>query len=525
MTEMESQASASSSVGEEYLPRVPSIAAFQCKDPHATWDDWLAHLDALIEPFPDVLTKRQDGVLYSLKCLKREQKILDVHAFGTTTNAELIKVKLREQEATAKFIDRLRPKRKRGDDVVSNIIGLNGHGGTAAAVTEEDGKNITAAAAAGKDGDAIIAAAVGEKDGKDPTAAAVPTQGQLPMEYLSLIDRAIASMDPAESQLGRHLKELSRWSVVDSEMMAGVSIVCGGREYVRLQALLVAPRISREAMKVLSRLPELRSEVTALAGFYPNLDRSYGFWPFSCKEEPISTLTLISVLLAMKSDAAAGGGTSLEAETKLLSVRIFADLIAVVGGGLRARLEYSHVFDAGTDGLTRSDLAITAPGGGGIEIPIFVLECQKDVRAVHKDHIVCTAQAVLEARRVVPYIGLADLHRARFHMALVSGCIIQFSVLVPECRDGHMFWVINRRGPTFDLSARHNMHVRLIEAMKMTKFILDIIVPDAQFLCRKLQERIVDLDVKALLPLRPSETPKPRTSTASYTPQPKKLRN
>ncbi|KAI9003737.1 hypothetical protein BC832DRAFT_615448 [Gaertneriomyces semiglobifer] len=152
---------------------------------------------------------------------------------------------------------------------------------------------------------------------------------------------------------------------------------------------------------------------------------------------------------SLKSDAAAGGGTSLEAETKLLSVRIFADLIAVVGDGLRARLEYSHVFDAGTDGLTRSDLAITAPHGDGIEIPIFVLECRKDVRAVHKDHIVCTFQAVLEAMRVVPYIGLADLHRARFHMALVSGCIMQFSVLVPECRDGHMFWVINRRGPTF----------------------------------------------------------------------------
>ncbi|KAJ3180119.1 hypothetical protein HDU85_004122 [Gaertneriomyces sp. JEL0708] len=406
-----------------------------------------------------------------------------------------------------------------GDDDTAAAVTKDGKSISAAVVVETDRQGITTGTVAENHGDDIAAATVTNEDRESVTATAV-FKGQLPVDYINLIKRLIDDTDPAEAQLGRHLKELAEWSVVDSDM-AAISVFCAGHEYVSLAALMQPPLISRETMKLLRQLPELRNEVTALAGYYPNLDRS--IWPFSVKQESISTLTVISILLALKSDPAAGGDTSLEAETKLLGVRIFADIIAVVGGGLRTRLEYTHLFKAGSDGFTRSDLVITAPDGGGLEIPVFVLECQKDVRAVHKDHIVCTAQAVLEARKVIPYVGLADFHRARFHMALVSGSIIQFSVLAPEYRDGGIFWVTSRRGPTFNLCAQVNVG-RLIDAMKMTKFILDIVVPDAQFLREKVLAQRLHLDVKALLPPRPVEPPKSRESTAPFTPKPKKQR-
>ncbi|KAJ3144908.1 hypothetical protein HDU89_007711 [Geranomyces variabilis] len=249
------------------------------------------------------------------------------------------------------------------------------------------------------------------------------------------------------------------------------------------------------------------------------------FWQRQTLRACIPAVLIVSIATALAADASSAN--KVEADTKLLCTRIIADAVHFLAQDLKYHMEYAHVFKEDSKTCSRfSDLTLTAQGGraGQFCMPFFVSEFACAQQDVHKDHLVCTAEAVGEARRIVAFLDKSEVAQVRTHFALEAGKRIAFKVLQPVHRLGGIIWIVED-GPVFNLNDSEPLKMRVLAALRMVSYLRHILFVDARALLdvSSKMSAFANAETSELLPVIPEEPPHLRAEKSALTPAAKRV--
>lgn len=156
------------------------------------------------------------------------------------------------------------------------------------------------------------------------------------------------------------------------------------------------------------------------------------------------------------------------------------------------------------------------------------MEFQAADAETHKDEVTCSAEAVHELQRILAEArGLSkdEVNTIKVHMAIAGGYRIQFFTLRADYRERGVFTYIRDAGPTFNL-AQADLKTTTLEALQLCQYLHQVVVPDGLKINGIFSRNRGDFDDDLLcsLPKLPRFAPKPRESTAKFTPAKKRVR-
>ncbi|KAI8999635.1 hypothetical protein BC832DRAFT_564078 [Gaertneriomyces semiglobifer] len=156
---------------------------------------------------------------------------------------------------------------------------------------------------------------------------------------------------------------------------------------------------------------------------------------------------------------------------------------------------------------------------------ILRTEFQQDVKPIHEDYLVHAVEPVVESRRIITCIkDTRELQSIKIHMALVSESIIQFRLLLPQCGNEGIFWVMDAAGPTFNLSHSNLSPSGRQKALRHLNFLQHVRFRERA--CGREGDEEVRGTIAALstrnwqvtFPHASTTTPKSRESSSVFTP-------
>ncbi|KAJ3144105.1 hypothetical protein HDU89_008979 [Geranomyces variabilis] len=337
-------------------------------------------------------------------------------------------------------------------------------------------------------------------------------------DYRSKVKQLAESHNEVLAQRGRHLHVLASWYAADTAQAAvpisvqGVSLRDISERYQEGSV-----HIRRSALADLAEAP-VHVNTTALAAL-SSVDIHgilHSLWP-SCTAATLPNLLVHSIAGSLFADtASAAVDQEMEADTKLISIRVLADAVAFLGTGFLFSMEAAH--DLGNSrnssvkkGVARSDFAVFSASQGsvgrvGAAALVAEFAASAECYPVHKDLFVATAEAVYESHRLIAHLDKDWVHLARVHIVLVSDRQLRFGVVQPVYRQGGIFWILDKDGPAFDLSLKLDFNSRLVNALRMSRYLQEVVFPDAAAARAKLLN-YANAETAALLPRLPTLIP------------------
>ncbi|KAI8586429.1 hypothetical protein BDZ88DRAFT_294706 [Geranomyces variabilis] len=337
--------------------------------------------------------------------------------------------------------------------------------------------------------------------------------------YRNTVKQLAESHNEGLAQRGWHLNVLADWYTADTALaevpitLQGVSVNDLAKRYEEGRV-----HIRRSVLTVLAKVP-VYADITAMAAL--NSVDVHGLlhtlWPTCSAATPPDLLGIAASLLTNTASVAVD--QEMEVDTKLVSVRVLADAVAFLGKGFRFTMETAH--DLGNScnisarkGVARSDFAVFSPSQGtvgrvGAAALVAEFAAAADCFPLHKDLFVVTAEAVYESHRLISHLERDCVSLARVHIALASDRQMSFEVVQPVYRPGGIFWILDKDGPMFDLSLDLNFNERLVNALRMAKYLEEVVFPDAVAVRTKLSKS-VNTNTASLLPRLPTHIPPQR---------------
>ncbi|KAI8592706.1 hypothetical protein BDZ88DRAFT_436689 [Geranomyces variabilis] len=337
-------------------------------------------------------------------------------------------------------------------------------------------------------------------------------------DYLAHVERRRMSPNSVQAQKGRHQALLAEWYAGDTAF-AEFFVDDMAKKY---ETATIA--IDRSAAQALTLSP-ISADLTASAENFNILSTWDKLW--SRKPDfPEQFVNSVAAGLFVDYTASAAPAFEVEADTKVPATRILSDIVAFLGTKLTFALELAHNLGNGKNksskvGIARSDFAITSSedknvGRAGAAVLIAEFAAGADAWPVHKDTFVATAEAVYESHRLLGHLPLADVSHARMHVVLCSDRVVKFQVIQPIYRRCGIFFERNTEGPVFDLSKSLDFGDRLANALRMARYVQDVVFQDAYRLRGKIKASVQDRTVE-LLPTLPTEIP-PQRPPGAITP-------
>ncbi|KAJ3167482.1 hypothetical protein HDU87_001671 [Geranomyces variabilis] len=208
----------------------------------------------------------------------------------------------------------------------------------------------------------------------------------------------------------RHLDVLAEWYTADTTL-ADVSINLQGVSVQDLAKRYEEGRvhIRRSALADLAEAP-VYADITAMTA--PNSVDVHGLlhalWP-TCIAATPPNLLVHSIAGSLFADtASAAVDQEMEADSKLVSVRVLADAVAFLSTGFRFAMEAAHDLgnsrnNSAKKGVARSDFAVFSPsqstvGRVGAVALVAEFAASADCFPVHKDLFVVAAEACMFRR-------------------------------------------------------------------------------------------------------------------------------
>ncbi|KAJ3173249.1 hypothetical protein HDU88_004711 [Geranomyces variabilis] len=341
-------------------------------------------------------------------------------------------------------------------------------------------------------------------------------------DYLAQVERRRMSPNAVQAQKGRHQTLMAEWYVGDTAF-AEFFVDDMARKY---ETATIA--IDRSAAQALTLSP-ISADLTAYAANFNILSTWDKLW--ACKADfPEQFVNSVAAGLFVDYTASAAPAFEVEADTKVPATRILSDIVAFLGTKLTFALELAHNLGNGKNksskvGIARSDFAITSSedknvGRAGAAVLIAEFAAGADAWPVHKDTFVATAEAVYESHRLLGHLPLADVSHARMHIVLCSDRVVKFQVIQPIYRRCGIFFERNTEGPVFDLSKSLDFGDRLANALRMARYVQDVVFQDAYRLRGKIKASVQDRTVE-LLPTLPTKIP-PQRPPGAITPMAKR---
>ncbi|CAG8627870.1 8372_t:CDS:2 [Ambispora gerdemannii] len=221
-----------------------------------------------------------------------------------------------------------------------------------------------------------------------------------------------------ESQRGRHLSNILKWSVVEHSLSAYQD---------RLLTYDVSP------------------------GFKRWLER---LWRVHIKEhyiiDTVTALTAITSVISYSSIPCRGPGSKPSENHIKSQIRYLCKLgISSPNPG------------NGGSGSARSDFAAVVFNGTDQQFPFFIVEFETDGFSVHKDEIVVAAEAAFEYNRILAaahHLSEDEVNALRLHIGLINGTTIHLGSMKPiyDEEKKSLIYAYEINNITFNIPSSHN---------------------------------------------------------------------
>ncbi|CAG8726270.1 16321_t:CDS:2, partial [Racocetra persica] len=231
------------------------------------------------------------------------------------------------------------------------------------------------------------------------------------LQYRRVLEEMRNHYVEQESQRGRHLSNMLKWSVVDHSLFNGFKFVVS----------LLRPAINMSLLEPIlmeSRNKPIHHVVTILRNLITKEivdDISPGFkrwlerlWKVRIKEyyiiDTITALTAITSVIFYSPTPCRGPGSK-PSENHIKSqmwAKIFSDTFLIDSDDIDVNWEYHHQIPGnGGSGSARSDIAAVVFNDTDQQFPFFIAEFETDGFSVHKDKMVVAAEAAFEYNRIL----------------------------------------------------------------------------------------------------------------------------
>ncbi|KAI8921184.1 hypothetical protein DFJ77DRAFT_153763 [Powellomyces hirtus] len=172
----------------------------------------------------------------------------------------------------------------------------------------------------------------------------------------------------------------------------------------------------------------------------------------------------------------------------------------------------------------QSDVTITAVAETHKQkFGVLVVEFQPDASLIHKDHLVCTVEAVVELRKMIPLLPTENIEDFVIYFALADCKKITIHQMRAVDRLGGLCFGVDRHGPSFRL-LDGDTEDKISEALRLACYIKSTIIPDAQKIQNALKVGTVSWKTDQRILCLPRQAPTPRISKAEFTPVKKRIK-
>jgi len=267
-----------------------------------------------------------------------------------------------------------------------------------------------------------------------------------------------------ESQRGRHLSNMLKWSVVDHSLFNGfefvVNLLRPAVNMSLLEPILIENR--DKPITILRNLitKEIIDDVSP--GFKIWLER---LWGVRMKERYIIDTT--TALGAITSVIFYSSENHIKSQ---MWTKIFSDTFLINSGGTDVNWEYHHQIPGnGGSGSARSDFAAVVFNDVDQQFPFFIAEFETDGFSVHKDEMVVAAEAAVEYNRI--------------HIGLINGTTIRLGSMKPiyDEEKQSLIYAYSMDNITFKLNTG-NKEADIASALKLVTYLRTNVCQDGLFL-------------------------------------------
>ncbi|CAG8780744.1 16429_t:CDS:2, partial [Cetraspora pellucida] len=348
-----------------------------------------------------------------------------------------------------------------------------------------------------------------------------------------------------DSQRARHCLAMLRWSVVHLEIF-----INAGWENIPKMINISTPRVALNLLTaVFKEHPndELRSIATIL-----QLLRRQGkictsdydmtaILHFLFSNNPrnhydIDVLTASSAITAVISYTATpvrgSGSNPSENHVKAeLWLRIFSTAFKLHKLRFLPVWELQHLVSGNAGhGSARSDFAAIVNNNNDIQFPFFLVEFERNGLEVHKDEIVIVSEAAHEFNRILSsmhYPSENEVNETNLHVGLVNDMKIRFGRLQPQYDENKslLFYVYDDDVLSFNFHER-STESNVENVLRLVTYLRETVCADGMRI-RTLLNRYpaqFNYNLKAALPILPSEAVHSRTFEMKFTPPSKRVK-
>ncbi|CAG8535224.1 2709_t:CDS:2, partial [Dentiscutata heterogama] len=320
-----------------------------------------------------------------------------------------------------------------------------------------------------------------------------------------------------ESQRGRHLSNMLKWSVVDHSLFNGFKFVVS----------LLRPAINISLLEPIlmeSQNKPNHHVVTILRNLITKEivdDISSGFkrWLERLRE------------LFFYSPTPCRGSGSKPSENYIKSqmwAKIFSDIFLIDSDDIDVNWEYHHqILGNGGSGSARSDFAAVVFNDIDQQFPFFIAEFETDGFLVHKDEMVVAAEAAFKYNRILTaayYLSEDEVNSSHLHIGLINRTTIHLGLIYDEEKKS-LIYAYEINNATFKLYTG-NQEADIASALKLVVYLRTNVYQDGISLKALLNKKkyMRNGTLLAALPRLPKRAVKSRPkSDTEFTPQARRI--
>ncbi|CAG8738545.1 15637_t:CDS:2, partial [Dentiscutata erythropus] len=360
------------------------------------------------------------------------------------------------------------------------------------------------------------------------------------LQYRRVLEEMRNHYVEQESQRGRHLSNMLKWSVVDHSLFNGFKFVVS----------LLRPAINMSLLEPIlmeSRNKPIHHVVTILRNLITKEivdDISPGFkrwlerlWKVRIKEyyiiDTITALTAITSVIFYSPTPCRGPGSK-PSENHIKSqmwAKIFSDTFLIDSDDIDVNWEYHHQIPGnGGSGSARSDIAAVVFNDTDQQFPFFIAEFETDGFSVHKVEMVVAAEAAFEYNRILTaayYLSEDEVNSSRLHIGLINGTTIHLGSMKPiyDEEKKSLIYAYEINNVTFKLYTG-NQEADIASALKLVAYLRTNVCQDGISLKALLNRKknMRNGTLLAALPRLPKRAVKSRPkSDTEFTPQARRI--
>ncbi|CAG8638122.1 10429_t:CDS:2 [Acaulospora morrowiae] len=234
------------------------------------------------------------------------------------------------------------------------------------------------------------------------------------LQYRRVLEEMRNHYVEQESQRGRHLSNMLKWSVVDHSLFNGFKFVVS----------LLRPAINMSLLEPIlmeSRNKPIHHVVTILRNLIT--------------KEIVDDISPGFKKMARKIMESPGSKPSENHIKSQMWAKIFSDTFLIDSDDIDVNWEYHHQIPGnGGSGSSRSDIATVVFNDTDQQFPFFIAEFETDGFSVHKDEMVVAAEATFEYNRILTaayYLSEDEVNSSRLHIGLINGTTIHLGSMKP----------------------------------------------------------------------------------------------